>query len=478
MSDTMSDKNVALAVDLDGTLLHTDLMVESMLAVLKKNVLLVLLMPLWLLRGKAAFKRELARRVELDVVSLPYNEAVLDCIHDARQAGRPVILSTGSDELLVEPVAAHLNLFDRVQASDGERNLTRTNKRDALIELYGEGGYDYIGNSRADIPVWSGARKCLAVCALSDRRRLEHGVILDRIMVPPGGGAGRWLRTLRIHQWLKNLLLFVPLLLSHSYSSTALIGDVLLAFVTFCLCCSTVYVINDLLDLPYDRRHPNKRRRPFASGELPVFAGLALAPFLLLTVLLLLSVQPVAFAQVTAIYFVITCGYSLVLKRIAIVDVLTLAALYTLRIIAGAAVLGITVSFWLLAFSMFIFMSLALLKRYAELLETPVEEPAARLSGRGYARSDAGFLATLGAASGYSSVVVMALYINSDIVIQLYSMRPVLWFICPVLLFWISHMWFAAHRGIMHDDPIVFAVKDVISLLSAAAIALLFYLAV
>ncbi len=473
----MSDKPVTLVVDLDGTLIHTDLMVECLLAVLKQNLLLLLLMPLWLLRGRASFKRELAQRAHLDVTSLPYNDLVLDCIHSARGEGRPVMLSTGSDELLANPVAEHLKVFDLVQASDGLRNLTGENKRDALTELYGEGGFDYIGNSSADIPVWSRARECVAVCQPSERSRLEKGITLDRVLVPARGGIKRWLKALRIHQWLKNLLLFVPLLLSHNYGATPLIVSVLLAFVTFSLCSSTVYVLNDLLDLPHDRRHPSKCQRPFASGELPVLSGLMLAPVLMITVIALLSVQPAAFAQVTAIYFVITCGYSLVLKRIAIVDVLTLAGLYTLRIIAGGAVLGIAVSFWLLAFSMFIFMSLALLKRYAELLENSPEEPLARLSGRGYARSDAGFLAALGAASGYSSVVVMAMYINSDIVIQLYSARDLLWFVCPVLLFWISHMWFAAHRGVMHDDPIIFAVKDMVSLVSAAGLGILFYLA-
>lgn len=474
----MTDQSAPLVVDLDGTLVNTDTLVEALLAVLKQNLLLICLMPLWLAKGRANFKRELAVRVQLDATTLPYNTNVLEYLTEEKAAQRTLILATGSDSALAQPIAVHLQLFDAVMASDGQCNLTREHKRAALVAEYGEGGYDYIGNSSADTPVWSSARRRLVVAAPATLRRLGRHTDFEQVFSLPTVGPGVWLRALRVHQWLKNLLLFIPLILAHSHGATELLPLVALAFITFSLCSSAVYVINDLMDLPNDRRHPNKCRRPFASGALSVFSGLFLAPALLLIVALMLSQQPAAFVQVTAVYFVLTCGYSLVLKRIVIVDVLTLAMLYTLRIIAGGAVVGLAVSFWLLAFSMFIFMSLALLKRYAELLEVPDDGGGGTVSGRGYSTRDINFLSTLGAASGYSSVVVMALYINSDVVMQLYSAREVLWFVCPVLLFWISHMWFSAHRGRMHDDPIVFAVKDAVSLVSASALALLFYLAV
>ncbi|MFT5481771.1 MAG: 4-hydroxybenzoate polyprenyltransferase/phosphoserine phosphatase [Halieaceae bacterium] len=474
----MTDQSTPLIVDLDGTLLNTDMMVESLLAVLKKNLLLIFVMPVWLLQGRARFKRELAARVQVDAVTLPYNSEVLERLQLEKSAGRTLILATGSDSALAQPIAEHLQIFDRVMASDGLCNLTREHKRTALVTEYGEGGYDYLGNSSADIPVWASARHSLVVAAPGTLQRLSRHTRFDEVFSLPAAGFKVWLRALRVHQWLKNLLLFIPLILAHNQGAAELLPLVVFAFLTFSLCSSAVYVINDLMDLPNDRRHPSKCRRPFASGALSVFSGLFLAPSLLLIVVLMLSQQPVAFIQVTALYFILTCGYSLVLKRIVIVDVLTLAMLYTLRIIAGGAVVGLVVSFWLLAFSMFIFMSLALLKRYAELLEVPEDGGAIAVSGRGYSTRDAGFLSTLGAASGYSSVVVMALYINSDVVMQMYSAREVLWFVCPVLLFWISHMWFSAHRGRMHEDPIVFAVKDAVSLLSAGALALLFYLAV
>jgi 4-hydroxybenzoate polyprenyltransferase len=474
----MSDKAFPLAVDLDGTLIRTDLMVESLLTVLKQNILLLFVMPVWLLKGRAYFKRCLAERVDLDVTTLPYNDEMLARVHAARTEGRRLILSTGSDSRLAELVANHLQMFDDVQGSDGEHNLTRGVKRARLVGDFGEGGYDYIGDARADIPVWSSARKGIAVCGPAQFKRFTRRVALQERIDKPPAGIAAWVRLIRVHQWLKNLLLFVPLMLAHGYNSPQLVLATALGFVTFCLCSSAVYIINDLLDLPHDRLHPRKRFRPFASGELSVVVGVVLAPLLLGLVVYLLQWQPVMFVRVTLAYFVLTCGYSLVLKRIVIVDVVVLAALYTLRIIAGSAVAGPEVSFWLLGFSMFIFMSLALLKRFAEISEPGAVPGDGPVSGRGYSSRDANFLSTLGAVSGYSSVVVMALYINSDIVRELYTTREVLWVVCPVLLFWISHMWFAAHRGTMHDDPIVFAVKDKVSLVSAALIGLLFAMAI
>ena len=466
---------VPLCVDLDGTLIRSDLLVESALSLLSRNPLLLLPMLCWLLRGKAHLKREIASRVELDATHLPYNENVLAWVRQ-QQALRPVVLCTASDEALAKLVADHVGSFDAVLASDGQRNLSGSQKAQALVELYGESGFDYVGNAKVDLKVWKHARAAITVEAGSSLTRAAERVTkVDKQFTLPGANLRHWLKALRVHQWVKNALVFLPLLAAHRLFEVDSVLATLLAFTCFSLCASSVYITNDLLDLASDRQHHRKRNRPFAAGHLPLLAGPVVAVALLVVSFGLAAFLHEVFVVVLAGYYLLTSAYSLRFKRIVMLDVVVLATLYTSRIVAGTAAIHSKPSFWLLAFSMFIFLSLAMVKRYIELLSA---QKAGKInaSGRGYDVGDIPLIQSLGAASGYLSVLVLALYIDSPDSRALYHHPHYLWLLCPLLLYWISRAWAIAHRGIMHDDPVVFAVTDKLSrvLLMVAAAVILF----
>lgn len=458
MDNRQASSSLPLCVDLDGTLLRSDLLVESVLVLLAERPWLVFLLPIWLLRGKANLKRQVAARVTIDPAHLPYDERVVELLR--AQPGRMRVLCTASDERLAGPVAEHLGCFESVIASNGERNLAGKHKADALVERFGERGFDYAGNGSIDLSVWSHANGALVVNAGDSLATAAARHCPVQLHLPPHkGGLRTWLRALRVHQWLKNLLVFVPLLASHRmFDPDALLAS-LAGFIAFGLCASGVYLLNDLLDLPSDRQHPRKRLRPFAAGTLPLLQGALLAPLLAIGGLCLAWWAEPKFAAVLAVYYALTLGYSLRLKRVVMLDVILLAALYTVRIIGGTVVIGAVLSFWLLAFSMFIFLSLALLKRYVE-LAAMLEEGKISAAGRGYAVDDLPLLQSLGAAAGYLAVLVLALYINSPESIALYQHPQVLWLLCPLMLYWVSRTWVIAHRGGMDDDPVVFAATD------------------
>jgi 4-hydroxybenzoate polyprenyltransferase/phosphoserine phosphatase len=469
---------VPLVVDLDGTLIKTDLLVEGALRLLRQQPFAIFAMLGWLLAGgKAKLKAEVAARVTIDPATLPYQTELLAYLRERRDAGQPLVLATAADGAAAAPVAAHLGLFDQVLASDGTLNLDGAAKRRRLVERFGEKGFDYAGNGAVDLAVWPSARAAVVVNPLPGvaAGAAKVAVVVARFDDRPKAIASH-LRALRPQQWLKNLLVFVPLVTSHAVTDPQQILGAALAFVAFGLAASAVYVLNDLLDLPEDRRHPRKRTRVFASGDVPALNGVIMLPVLLgLAVLVALPVPP-AFLVVLALYLAVTTAYSFVLKRIVLVDVFTLAGLYTLRVIAGSAAIGLWPSFWLLAFSIFIFLSLAMLKRFTELLGLR-EAGEAAAPGRGYRTSDLELVAALGGAAGYLSVLVLALYINSPAVLPLYTQPDALWLLCPLLLYWISRAWLVAHRGDMHDDPIVFAVRDRVSRGVAVVMALVIILA-
>lgn len=459
-SERPSDR-VPICVDLDGTLLRSDLLYESFLALLRSKPWLVLLLPFWLLGGKAHLKRRIAESVELDVADLPYDPRVIERLRATH--ARPRVLCTASDERLARAVAEHTGVFDEVLASDGANNLAGTRKAEALVARFGERGFDYAGNGEVDVPVWKRARHAWVVNGPARLASPPGAAYAVEHHLPPAGAALRnWLRALRLHQWLKNLLVFLPLLASHRFLEAPAILASVLAFLAFGLCASGVYLLNDLIDLPSDRRHPRKRTRPFAAGDLPLLHGLVAAPVLTLAAFALAAWISTALLQVLALYFAVTLAYSFRLKRIAMLDVIVLAALYTVRIVAGAAAIGSPLSFWLLAFSMFLFLSLAMLKRYTE-LAAMMEAGRTGALGRAYSVEDLPLIQSLGAAAGYGAVLVLALYINSPESLALYARPKVLWLICPLLLYWVSRMWIVAHRGAMHDDPVVFAARDRVS---------------
>jgi 4-hydroxybenzoate polyprenyltransferase/phosphoserine phosphatase len=460
--------SVPLCVDLDGTLIRSDLLHESALRLLRGGPHLVLALPLWLASGKAGLKRRIAGHVTLDVGSLPYDEEVVEWIRGERAAGRRVVLCTASDASYAKAVADHLGLFDDVIASDGQTNVSAGRKAALLAERFGDGGFDYAGNSRDDLPVWDRARRAILVGAPAAlRTEAQRRFTVAREFERPAPGPLVWLRAMRLHQWLKNLLVFLPLAGAHRLLNAPLFGEAMLAFLAFGLCASGVYILNDLMDLESDRRHPRKRRRPFAAGAISLLAGALFGALLLNAALAIgLAVTP-AFVGWLAAYFGVTLAYTFFLKRRVIVDCLTLGGLYTLRIVAGGAAVGIAPSFWLLAFSLFLFLSLAFVKRYSELMVLAKAEQTSA-HGRGYQAGDLSIVQTMGVASGFTAVMLMALYINGDTVARLYSRPDVLWMTIPVLLYWVSRMWMQAHRGNMEDDPVVFAVKDKYSLACGA----------
>ncbi len=460
-----------LIVDLDGTLIRTDMLHESILRVLRDKPFDLIFIPFWLWQGKAALKRNLSSLTDFDPSSLPYNQDLFNWLKQQQSQGRKLILCTASEHCIALAISEHLGIFDEVIASDGTTNLAGKHKAQALEERFGYAGFDYVGNSHADIAVWKRAHQAIVVNA-SAKVEKKAGDICDveRVFPMLPSGISTWRRVLRAHQWMKNFLLFIPLLAAHQITNTDAWLALILAFFSFSLCASSVYIVNDLLDLESDRLHPRKRNRPFASGLVPVSIGVALAPLLLLASFALAEYVDGHFVNWLLFYFVFTCAYSWRLKSVMLIDCLTLAMLYTLRIVAGAAAMNMGLSFWLLAFSVFLFLSLAFVKRYAE-LEVQLLQGKQKAHGRGYYTSDAPLLQTMGITSGYSAVIVLAFYLNSDAVMQLYKTPQIIWGTVPVMLFWISWMWMKAHRGEMHDDPLVFAVKDKASLLAGLGFA-------
>ena len=436
---------------------------------IKLNPLYLLLVPYWLLGGKAKLKSEIAKRVELDGAALPYSAPFVEWLLAQKEAGRSIWLCTASDQSLAQAVAQHLQCFDGVLASDGQLNLAGANKARVLVERFGDKGFDYCGNHQVDLRVWRHAHQAIVVNG-SDKlaQQAEKLSQLGPVFKPLKGGVKVWLKALRVHQWAKNGLIFVPLAAAHQLTDWDVLQNGLLAFLAFSLCASSVYLLNDMLDLAADRAHHSKCNRPFASGQLSVLFGLLVAPMLLLGAALICLLLPPKFALVLALYYVVTFAYSFLLKRLVMIDVLTLAGLYTVRLVAGAAATAIPLSFWLLMFAIFIFLSLAIVKRYAELYVMR-EQGKLKASGRGYQVEDISLLQSLGGASGYLSVLVLALYLNSPDISVMYSHPKLVWGLVPIMLYWISRIWMETHRGRMNDDPLVYALKDPISLLTGVA---------
>jgi len=463
-----------IAVDLDGTLTLTDTLHESVLTLVRNKPYLLFLLPFWLFKGIAHLKQKVAENSELDVTTLPYNQPLIDWLKEEKLRGKKIVLSTAANEKIAKAVLRHLDLFDAFIASDSKTNLKSARKRDALQERYGVEGYDYAGNSNDDLEVWADASNAVVVNASENvLKKASTLTSVTQVFRSEQAGIAVWLKALRIHQWLKNLLLFVPLLATHQIGNAQSLGLLLIAFLSFSLCASAVYITNDLLDLESDRSHPRKRFRPFASAKLSVAHGVIAAPLLIAVSFFLGAIVSVDFLIVLLVYLFLTVTYSFSLKRLVLVDCLTLATLYTMRIIAGAAAVSVSLSFWLLAFSIFIFLSLALVKRHAELL-VQSREGKNSVHGRGYLVSDAPLLQALGVSSGYISTLVIALYLRSENVMSLYAEPLAIWLLIPILLFWVSWVWLKSSRGEMHDDPIVFAAKDKTSLSVAAITALVF----
>ncbi|WNG21111.1 UbiA family prenyltransferase [Cystobacter fuscus] len=425
-SATPASDAPALVTELDGVLIRTDSLHEGLVRLIKRQPHLIPAALGWRLRGRAFCRAEVARHVELDPARLPYDEALLSRLTEEKASGRRLVLATVADRRVADAVAAHLGLFETVLASDGTQELSGALREARLRETLG-----------------------------APHEEARHA--------PPFMPRVRALfKALRMHQWAKNVLVFVPLLAAHKAMNAPLFLRAMLGMIAFSLCASSVYVLNDLLDLDSDRQHPSKRRRPFASGALPLGAGPWLGLGLLGAGTAVALLLPREFLALLGTYYLITIAYSFYLKQVMMLDVLVLAGLYTVRILGGSLAVGIPTSSWLFSFSMFLFLSLALVKRLSEVRRLRLANESVA-HGRGYVSGDYEQLAALGVSSGYLSVLVLALYITSKEVTALYVHPERLWLLCPVMLYWVGRVWLLAHRGLVNEDPLVFALKDKVS---------------
>lgn len=447
-----------LFVDLDGTLIASDSLFECLLLRAKHRPLDLFKVPLWLMRGRAYLKARLADD-RLDVTQLPYRAEVCEHLESERVRGRPIYLATAADGRIASRVAEHLGLFEGVLASDGRKNLKSVRKLDAIRQV-AKVGFAYAGNSRADLVIWTEAESAILVNPPpAVARQVQRSGKVEKVFASEGGIPRELVRVLRVHQWLKNLLVFVPLLTSFRITQLSGICESIMAFLAFSLCASATYVMNDLLDIQSDRAHPRKRFRPLASGRLPIPAGIAAAAVALCLGLAIAVAQSFAFTAIVGIYLVITTAYSWYLKTRVLMDVIVLAVLYTIRIIGGAVVLGVSTSVWLLAFALFVFLSLALVKRCSELM-TLKSIGAAKTRGRNYGVDDLKVFWPMGVATAVCSVLVFALYINSADMPAHYATPSLLWLIALALFYWLGRLWIKTGRGEMADDPLVYTLTD------------------
>lgn len=454
---------IVLAVDLDGTLLRSNMLHETFWSAFGSDWRTPFVAAAGLGRGKAQLKAVLAERASVDVTVLPYDEEVIAFIRAWREQGGQVALVTATDQRLADQIGGHLGLFDEVFGSDGVRNLKGPNKAAFLVERYGAGNYAYVGDTHADAQVWRSSGHAVVKSRSGRVRAHAQKHASFHAITPPPGSARGLLKALRPHQWLKNALVFLAIAGAHRLLDPDLMLRAFGAFVAFSLVASSVYLVNDLLDLSADRAHARKRKRPFASGAAAIELGLPVTVALLVTGLAISALLGPMFLLTIGIYYVTTTAYSLSLKRYTIIDICVLAGLYTIRVLAGGVATGLPISVWLLAFSLFIFFSLAAVKRQAELVDA-VKAGKLKIVGRGYHPEDLELVSQMATASGLVSVLVITLYLSSDAVTAIYPRPEALWGVTPVLLFWISRVIFKAHRGEMHDDPIVFAAKDKVSM--------------
>ncbi len=449
---------VPLCVDLDGTLILSDVLWESIVKIWSKPS--VGFRAVWaLMNGKAAMKSVLAEEITIDPSALPYREDLLAYLHSQQEAGRRLVLVTATHISIAQHIADYLGIFSDVMATDEQVNLGGERKRQALVAAYGEKGFDYIGDHDKDIAIFSSARLSL-LADPSDRLKEKTQKVgkIDMIFEHKRGWIKVIPRALRVHQWAKNALLGVPMITAHMVLDVHAWINLVFAFLSFSLLASATYIVNDLHDLTVDRKHSRKRSRPLASGDLPIPIGIGLSIGLsVFSFWLSANYLPKMFTIFLVIYTILTLAYSFNLKSRLIVDALTLAILYTIRIVAGAIAINVVLSEWLLMFSLFFFVSLALMKRAIELDEVL---DGKKIPGRGYFPTDLDIIRSIGPTSGLISVLVLGLYINSPAVSKLYQTPQILWLLTPLMIYWITRIWFLANRKQVNHDPIVFAIMD------------------
>jgi len=463
-------RDTTLVVDLDGTLTPTDTLVESALILLRRNPLLNgLRLLFWLLSGRSGFKQKIAEQLQFSAQHLPLREDLLAWLTTERSQGRRIVLATAAHQSIADSMAQRLGLFDQVLASSAALNLKGSAKLAAIRQHHGD-HFVYAGDSAADLPIWRAAKAAVLV-DVSPRvaRRLGSQVPIEREFRYAAPSWRLWMRALRVHQWVKNLLLFVPLFTAFSFGEGQKLMTAFAGFIAFSMAASGTYLMNDLWDLDSDRQHPRKKGRALAAAQIPLLHGGLAAALLMLAALGLAWVTAPPFAAMLLGYIVLTTAYSWSLKHYVLIDVLMLALLYTYRVLAGSVATDITVTPWLLAFSVFTFLSLALVKRCAELVSLQ-KSGKQGASGRDYQIGDLVVLWPLGIGASLCSVLVFGLYIGTPGAESHYGNAEVLWLVGVGLLYWFARLWIKTARGEMHDDPIVFALRDFGSRISILAI--------
>ena len=470
-----STSNLPLYVDLDGTLIKSDLMFESILILLKKNLFFLFAIPVWLLKGRPYLKVQLAKRVQVPIEQVPVNEEFHEFLQKEKDRGRKLVLISASNQTVVEQVSSHFDLFNECFGSNESTNLKANNKLARIQELNNGKSFSYAGNSSADLPIWKESAEVLLVnCSQSLEGKIKTTNAKSFDSAP--SQFNKLLETMRPHQWLKNLLVFVPLILSHQINQLDLLFLSIIAYVSFCLCASSVYLLNDMLDLKSDRQHTTKSKRAFAAGDLPLATGFFAGPLLFLMGVLFALLLPQSFLLVLMIYWLLTSLYSFCLKRLFLMDVITLAVLYTMRVIAGSAAISVQTTVWLITFSFFLFLGLALVKRVIELLNV-IGEGKQRIEGRAYLYTHIWLLSRIGKASSATAIIVFILYITAPETIQLYSSPLILWLICPLLMYLLFRIWQFAHTQKLEEDPVLFALTDRIGQVIAVVCGALIWLA-
>lgn len=459
--------NLPLCVDLDGTLIKADMMFDSVALLIKKNPFYLFIIPFWLSRGKLFLKEQLIKNVHQDIDNVPINQDVVDYLIDEKKNGRNIILVTATMQNYADEFKEKFDFFDEAVGSKGGINLVGIQKAEYLKNRFGDRGFDYIGDSSKDLYVWKFAANALIVGnnqEIIDKAKQISNVI--KIWEDDNESKISIIyRQLRVYQWVKNLLIFLPALLAHNLELSTYF-NLILSFFSFSFVASSIYIFNDLMDLNSDRNHEIKKNRPIAAGKFKISDAFIYSFFLMIVGILISAFVNSSFMIVLIIYIISTFAYSIYLKKIYIIDIITLAVLYTLRLIAGSATSGEIISEWFAAYSLFFFFSMGALKRFTELKNSKKE----KLSGRGYLSDDIDLIKSMGISSSLISVLVMVLYINSSTISQLYPNPKFLYLIIPILLHWVLRVWILADRSLMNEDPIVFGIKDKSSYISAILI--------
>ena len=472
----IKNQKVPIVVDLDGTIIYTDCLWEQVNR-------LIFISPISLLRaiyililyGKAEFKYYLANSVSINVCTLPYNVELIEWLKTEKLNGGELILATASNHIIANNISNYLGIFDRLYASSKSLNLNGKNKSILLCDNLKE--FDYVGNSKDDYHSWLVANRCIYVGSSRSiaNHLLKLGKLSKQFRNTRNQSINNIIISLRPHQWIKNILVFLPVLAAHHFTAQEF-SSVFIAFIAFCLTASSGYIINDLSDIDNDRLNTNKKNRPFASGSLSLGIGWFLLPFLLAISIILAQHLPEKFALALLLYLLISVLYTKLLKKIVIVDVIILSILYIMRMLAGGAAISLDLSFWLLNFSLFFFFSLGMVKRFSELISD--SNLNSKISGRGYYKDDSQFVLMSGLSSAIVSVAVLALYIKDLSVSVLYRNSDYLMIACPIMLFWVLRIWLKASRSELHYDPVYFAARDKVSWVLMIGIMMLFFYAI